>query len=447
MAINSRVPKSLPREALASRLARSAACRDGMAAVDSWVETCRARCGLEVQPTPLDELERWSFAPDSGDLVHTTGRFFAIRGLEVRTTYGRVGSWAQPIIHQPEEGILGFLAREVDGVLHFLAQAKAEPGNVDGAQVAPTVQATRSNYLGVHNGSRVPFLEHFVGSGAHVLVDVPQSENGSWFLGKRNRNMVVEVRDEIEHDETFAWLTLGQLQQLLLRPNVVNMDARSVLSCLGLDGTTRRRSDGGLSQWLAGARTRYALSATLSPLRSLPGWGRDHDSIRHSSGKYFRIVGVSVSAPSREVQNWCQPLLEPAGEGLAVFVIRRIDGVPHLLARADVRPGYRKAVEIGPTVQCTPRNFADGGDGGPELLQLVMSDEVTVHYDVRQSEEGGRFHHAVTRHRIVEVEQPLDVATGPDYFWLKPVDLQQLLASSCDVDIEARSLLACLQVL
>jgi NDP-hexose 2,3-dehydratase len=81
-------------------------------------------------------------------------QFLAIRGLHVRTTYGHVGEWSQPIIHQPEEGILGFLARELDGLLHFLVQVKAEPGNVNVVQISPTVQATRSNYLHVHNGER-----------------------------------------------------------------------------------------------------------------------------------------------------------------------------------------------------------------------------------------------------------------------------------------------------
>jgi len=447
MDVNAVGSTSLPeaREAVGARLARSAAGRERVAEVEAWVATCRERSGLTVERAPLDELEGWRCRPDSGDLVHESGRFFAIRGLDVRTTHGHVREWSQPIIHQPEEGILGFLAREIDGVLHFLMQVKAEPGNVNVAQLSPTVQATRSNYLRVHNGGPVPFLEHFVDPGARVLVDVPQSENGSWFLGKRNRNMVVEVGDEVEHDETFAWLTLGQIQELLLRPNVVNMDARTVLSCLRLDGTTREREDGGPLQWLAGRREHYGLSARLVPLRSLVEWRREQDAIRHTDDKYFRIVGVSVGAPSREVHSWCQPLLEPVGEGLVAFVIRRIDGVLHVLARADVRPGYRKTVEIGPTVQCTPLNFVDDPGRRPDLLDLVTSGEVVVRYDVRQSEEGGRFRHAVTRHMIVEVAEPLDVATGRDYFWLTPAELQELLASSCEVDIEARSLLACLQ--
>lgn len=37
----------------------------------------------------------------------------------------------QPIIIQPEIGYLGIICREINGVLHFLMQAKIESGNVN----------------------------------------------------------------------------------------------------------------------------------------------------------------------------------------------------------------------------------------------------------------------------------------------------------------------------
>jgi len=44
--------------------------------------------------------------------------------------------------------------------------------------------------------------------------------------------MVVEVSRDFDAGGDFAWLTLGQIDELMKRPNVVNMDLRSVLSCL-----------------------------------------------------------------------------------------------------------------------------------------------------------------------------------------------------------------------
>jgi hypothetical protein len=202
-----------------------------------------------------------------------------------------------------------------------------------------------------------------------------------------------------------------------------------------------------VSGWLTDRKAHYELTTTLVPLDSVLGWHRHPEEIRHWSRKYFSIIGVAVRATNREVRNWCQPLLEPCGEGLVAFMVRRIADVLYVLARADVRPGYRDVVEIGPTVQCTPLNFADNAEQRPEFIDLVLSDDVIVHYDVPQSEEGGRFQHAVTRHMVVQVDESFPLSTPPDYFWLTPAQLKDRLRTSNQVNIEARSLLACMLAL
>ncbi|HEV2887469.1 MAG TPA: NDP-hexose 2,3-dehydratase family protein, partial [Jatrophihabitans sp.] len=271
-----------------------------------------------------------------------------------------------------------------------------------------------------------------------------------------------QVDDDVEHGDDFAWLTLGQIHALMKRPNVVNMDTRTVLSCLplpaaedagerigtGPPGSSAADPGGprtGLSRWLAGRTAHHQLSTALVPLSCLPDWRQSGEEIWHRTGKYFKIIGVEVAATNREVRTWCQPLLEPCGDGLAAFVIQRgADGL-RVLAHADVRPGYRNAVEIGPTVQCTPLNFADIPERRPAFLDLVLSEDVLVRYDVPQSEEGGRFHHAVTRHLVVEVDGDDPLPVPPDYFWITLRDLSDRIRGGFEVNIEARSLFACLQ--
>jgi oxidase EvaA len=126
------------------------------------------------------------------------------------------------------------------------------------------------------------------------------------------------------------------------------------------------------------------------------------------------------------------------------FITRRIDGVPHLLARADLRPGYRDVVEVGPTVQCTPDNCIDHPERRPEFLDLVLAPDANVRFDVRQSEEGGRFQRAVTRHMVVEVGDDFPLATSSDFAWVTPAQLEGLIRSSYQVNVEARSLFTCL---
>ncbi|MET7767018.1 NDP-hexose 2,3-dehydratase family protein [Streptomyces sp. NPDC005393] len=112
----------------------------------SWLDVRRRANRLAVERVPFRELSGWEFDDGTGNLRHTSGHFFSIEGLRVRTDHCWFGSWTQPIIVQPEIGILGLLVKRFDGVLHVLVQAKNEPGNIRGLQLSPTVQATRSNY-------------------------------------------------------------------------------------------------------------------------------------------------------------------------------------------------------------------------------------------------------------------------------------------------------------
>jgi hypothetical protein len=439
-----------------------------VAEIEAWLAERRRSRPFHVAPVPFGLLDGWNFVPGSGDLVHETGRFFSVVGTHVRTDYGHVHEWWQPIIDQPDGAILGIVAKETDGVLRFLMQAKMEPGNVNAVQLSPTVQATPSNFLRVHKGHGSRYIEYFTEPGrARVLVDVLQSEQGSWFRGKRNRNVVAEATGEVAPHDDFIWLTLGEILALLRRPHLLNMDARTVLSCLPLPapeaaigddgfraalrssivgaGGTTLHSHAEVQSWLSGRKVGYALSADPVPLNSVIGWRRNDREIYHEDGRYFTVVGVSVQATNREVGSWCQPLLAPRGEGLVAFVVRRIDGVLYILARADLRSGYRDTVELGPTVQCTPDNYANLPDDRlPRYLDLVRSPGVTVHYDVRQSEEGGRFQRALTRHVIVEVDDAFPIRTPPDFLWVTAAQLTALTRASYQVNIEARSLALCL---
>ena len=421
-----------------------------------WWEERRAEDASRVDRIPFAELRCWSFTEGTGDLVHDSGRFFQVRGAEVHRPEGPVPQWSQPLLHQPEVGILGLLAKEFDGVLHFLVQAKTEPGNRPGLQLSPTVQATLSNYSGVHGGRAVPYLEHFLHRDARrVLVDVRQSEQGSWFFRKRNRNMVVEVAGDVEVREGFRWMTLGQLHRLLAEgtgtdgtdSSVVNMDTRSILSCLPFpfDGVPRAEPSGDLLTWLTEARSRERVRVERVPLAGLPEWRREPDRIAHRNGAFFSIVAVRVRAGEREVTEWTQPLLRPHGVGVSAFLTKSVDGARHVLANLRVEPGNVDVLEIGPTVQCTPENFAHlPAAAGPPLLRKVLdAPRERLLFDTVLAEEGGRFQHARSRYLIVEADD--DPYEPPGHRWVPVAELLGLLRHSHYVNVEARTLIACLQ--
>lgn len=139
----------------------------------------------------------------------------------------------QPVILQNEIGYLGIICKEIDGVLHFLMQAKIEPGNLNKIQLSPTIQATKSNFTQKHGGKKPKYLDYFINAADYeIIVDQIQSEQSSRFYKKRNRNIIIKVDEDIPLEKNFKWMTLGQIKRLMRRDNIVNMDTRTVLSCI-----------------------------------------------------------------------------------------------------------------------------------------------------------------------------------------------------------------------
>ncbi|WIM94465.1 NDP-hexose 2,3-dehydratase family protein [Actinoplanes oblitus] len=457
--------------ALPGRLAESLTASQGALLrteeVGDWLADVRRRHAFRVERIPFSELDRWSFHPDTGNLVHASGKFFTVEGLRVSSETGPRAEWYQPIIKQPEVGILGILVKRIGGVLHFLMQAKMEPGNPNLLQLSPTVQATRSNYTRVHEGAPVRYLDYFRQPGrGRVVADVLQSEHGSWFHRKNNRNMIVEVDEEVEPHADFCWLTLGQIGELLHRDNVINMDARTVLACAPIGSVDAGRAPGSflaalahsrhgaalhpdveVLSWLTAERARLSVRAERVPLGGLPGWVRGTHAIGRPDGRFFEVVALSVEAGSREVSRWTQPVIEPRGMGINAFVTRRIDGVLHVLVAARAEAGFLGALELGPTVQCVPGNHDDLPIGDrPAFLDLVLgADPATVRYQAVHSEEGGRFLNAESRYLVLEPapeQAPLDPPAG--FCWVTVGQLMSLVRHNNYVNVQARSLLACL---
>ncbi len=461
-----------------ARLSFSRSCRAlagvfaDMDAVMAWFSAKDRRDRFTVRRVPLTSLDQWTYLQDPLRLGHRSGMFFTIEGIRARTDFGPVPSWDQPIINQPEVGILGLLAREIGGVLHFLMQAKMEPGNVNVLQLSPTVQATRSNYSRVHGGHAPRYLEYFAEPGlARVLLDQLQPEQGARFLYKRNRNMVVQVDHDVPVHEDFCWLTLGQIKSLLARDNIVNMDARTVVSLIPmsdpdeppdyglLDGVAGFRRDAYLSfcrsdrerhsmdaimTWLTEGKARHAMQVSPLPLDGLRGWTVTDDAIFHETGLYFSVIGVDVEARTREATRWSQPLLHHRGEGLVGFLCQRQGGVLHFLARGSLEPGNRDGMQIGPTVACSEVAARAGRFCAPRFLEHFLdASRGMVRYDAVQSEEGGRFHHFCNRYMIVEIAPGQEPPLPEHYIWMTLGQLWRM-ARHGHLNIEARNLLACL---
>ncbi len=203
-----------------------------------WFYKKRQQCDMIVEEIGINQLDKWKVDPSNGNIRHDSGGFFEVIGVKVTKTADReVGEkgWTQPIIAHNPGGILGLLMKRVNGIPHYLVQAKAEPGNIGKLQLSPTLQATTSNLLKEHGGIRPLFAEYFDEPKKDKVVYAKwQSEDGGRFHLKSNYNMIVEIdeNEEIKIPDSFIWMTLYQIKQLLKDENLVSPHIRGIISAL-----------------------------------------------------------------------------------------------------------------------------------------------------------------------------------------------------------------------
>jgi oxidase EvaA len=443
-------------------------------AVTDWISEEISRTHVRIERVGLAEMGDWGLDDRRERITHRTGRFFSIDGIHVAINDCGTSSWFQPIINQPEVGFLGCIAREHEGVIYLLVQAKIEPGNINVAQLSPTLQATRSNYTRQHGGRAPMYLEYFRSDSKKVLTDQLQSEQGSRFLKKRNRNIIITVDSEIPYNSQFRWLTIGQIKLFCQIDNMVNMDLRTVVSALPIDEMSVSADFTGyvldaavsetsekllmslsgkiepchdfcsLLSWITEIKSNAVVTVKKIPLSHLDGWRFDEEGVCDSSKKSFDVRWVSVEIANREVASWKQPILQPHEKSVFAFIIKEFSGTPHFLVQAKIECGLIDILELGPTVQCSESEFRESACI-PFAGIIREGRQTKVLYDTLQSEEGGRFLHDENRYMVLLADDDLVVPSHERYRWMTLSQILQFMKFSNYVNIQARVLIGALR--
>lgn len=206
-----------------------------------WFLDQRAACTMIVEDIPLLETRGWTIDPGTGNVSHDSGEFFTVHGVRVTHSSERevADGWDQPILTQVgyDGGLLGILRKRINGVPHYLIEAKAEPGNYEKLQLSPTLQATFSNLKRAHEGRKPRFAEFFETpeqQGGAVLYSQWLSEDGGRLHLKRNRGMIVEVGEEADLviADSFRWMSMWQVKECLNEDAWVNPHIRGIIAHL-----------------------------------------------------------------------------------------------------------------------------------------------------------------------------------------------------------------------
>ena len=437
----------------------------------SWINEKNKAVKVDIKKIPYDyDGENWHYDIERGEIRNKDGSFFQIKGLQ-KTISGEV-VLEQPIIIQNEIGYLGIICKEYDGVLYFLMQAKIEPGNVNKIQISPTIQATKSNFMQAHGGKVPANLEYF--SNKHnyeIIVDQIQSEQSSRFLGKRNRNIIIVVNDEIEVLESHRWMTLGQIKQLMSYDNLVNMDTRTVISCIpfslrefsykelshiktlfkdepfynsvffGNSGSEINK----IYQYMNDIKMLDRSEIKLVDLFSLNSWQIEPDKIYSNQGA-FKVVYCDIEIEGREVRRWQQPLFEASGQSIFGLLYCIEDNNQKFLIHTKSEVGCFDKIEIGPSVQLEP---VDNPNSSlvDALFTYNLQHNKGIEFSGLFSEEGGRFYQEQNRNVIMKIDKNDLPNPLPDgYFWADFQTLNILIQFNNCLNIQLRNLLSILNI-
>jgi oxidase EvaA len=199
----------------------------------SWITRLKAFAELEVEKIPLNDLKEWK--KDELSIHHIQQKYFSVVGVRAEIGNREVASWTLPLVKSAQEGIIAFIIKKINGVYHFLVQAKMESGNFDIIELAPSVQCLTGNYRKGQNEYEVEFINYVLEPEKHnaiVHYSSFQSEEGGRFFEEQNKNMIIEVGDDfdVELPDKYNWMTLNQIKTFIKFNNYLNIQSRSLLS-------------------------------------------------------------------------------------------------------------------------------------------------------------------------------------------------------------------------
>lgn len=440
-----------------------------------WLKEHNKACDMVVNEIIWESSCEWYF--DDGVLRHRTGGFFSLTGVTIKQHGKCIDAHDQPLIDQPEIGILGFIIRLGEEGLEILVQAKPEPGNVNFVHAAPSVQATESNYKQYHGGKPTSFLQLFTGSpDSKIVSDSLQSEQGTRFLGKYNRNMMVLVAsgDLFETSGSFSWFPVNSLLSLLTEDFLINTDARSVLvtspwkflagenvpfspkcehnqfrSLLFQSYTATESvaiySLDEIASRLEQVRFLEQFDTQVISLFHLASWKVTDSSIVSNKSNGLLFKQYQVYSSDREIDCWDQPLASSNTDGNVILLCQVHNGVLHFLFSIRGEIGFREGYQYGPTVQLSgDESFLSETGKDQELYLYELADSSMVVASCKHSDEGGRFYRCISDYSIRLLSADQRVEKTSYLTWMSLAQIEQLLQSQGAFSNEARSLVSML---
>lgn len=405
-----------------------------------WLKSQKKNNKIRIRKKKIDLLKDWIFKDNI--IFHKSKNFFSIKAFLFQQKNKKR---FQPLILQKEHGILGIIKQNKKGKDYYLLQSKIEPGNINGIQISPTVQATKSNYLRKHGGKKTLFLNYFLKQQKKIKIvsKIKLSEQGSRFLNKKNWNILLETdKINIPLKKNYCWLTKENIRYLINKKNMLNMDTISVLSSAIKKNLNENliTSNNNLKNRLNQFDKKIKSTRKIISFDNLRGWKIKKNSISDIKKKYFSIFFIDVIANLREVNKWEQPILSDHSSSLNGFLVSKINNTKHYLLKIINEPGFDQSKYTSTIFE---KNFNLNSRKNIKFLSFFKKNNCLM--NLVNSDEGGRFLNNQTRNLINEIKDYKKINLNKNFIWASHNQVIDLIKQN-KITIEARNLFACYNI-
>lgn len=409
----------------------------------NWIKKQKKINKIKVIKTNIDAIKSWIYK--DREIFHINKNFFSIQPYYF-TQKSENKSWMQPIIVQNEIGILGILKKKIDNKDYYLLQAKVEPGNINGIQLSPTVQATKSNYLQKHFGKKTNYIEFFLKNKKNIILISKKklSEQGTKYLNKSNLNILIDIKKlKLNKKNNFIWLNKEEIKFLLNKRNLINMDTLSVFS-----SSIKKTNENKIiynNNKIFTSLNKFTIKKKIKKKKILfsqmKNWIVTKKKIYDIKKNFFSISFFNVNASLREVKNWSQPLLSDYNKSFIGFIVKKINNTYFYLAKLNLEPGHKSA-KFTTTILIKNYKFSKYYKSINYYNFFLKKNNLKKYIF---SDEGGRFYKNETLNYIKILKNSDKLKVKRNFFWISHNQIIDLMNKDL-LSIEARNLFACFNV-
>jgi oxidase EvaA len=217
-------------------------------------------------------------------------------------------------------------------------------------------------------------------------------------------------------------MTLGQIRKLMRVDNIVNMDSRTVISCIPystlsqtspnphcpLFNSVFKESSYSDFRKLTRKLNDYKMfddsTVRTVPLLSLSNWEFKDNAFACKAEYPFKVIFCDIEIEGREVRHWHQPLFEAIGKATFALVYCDDfgDNVRRFLCKVTPEIGAFDKIELGaqPYKLKRVQNAAKHDAVSLKDSLALLENKNNIEFDHFLSEEGGHFYHEQNRNLL-----------------------------------------------